>query len=461
MASRRLLVIRELLASCFKMLEASIGVQNMMQRAFCGRLRNRTGMESMPSFRGNPITGIEGNPQAIWEFGRSCEKWSLLLDSAGQIAKKLDTQFWQGSGAEAFRRKYEFEPKRWFDGSDSFSRAADVIYRYSDTLAWALREQREAQQAWDRGFSATQLIVDAKPFLRASWSEQCVAEISLRLPPKSISAEDKGAAVRGAAYERHRNAKKQLEGAGDDAANILNEVAELAPIRRNFLENIGELLAGVGDNFDGVIAAAFNPGGALKGLSDHVHQWFTDPADAAGAALDVDGLKNSPYRWLGGMVGGGVIGRVGRFGKFGGISRHLEEHQVQGHAPKLNVGEAPRISGYHHRPGGIDSGNFKVLSITPPDKNGVYEGLVEGESSSGVKATKMSSFFPDAWSHEERREATVQAFEGRQQLGSDPHKWHGYYKGIEIQGYIDVKVDPVSAVPYNVSSSWPVYQGSK
>jgi hypothetical protein len=134
----------------------------------------------------------------------------------------------------------------------------------------------------------------------------------------------------------------------------------------------------------------------------------------------------------------------------------LEAHIFQGEAtPK-------KITGYHHRPGGIDTGTFRVTGQEPADSDGVYQATVEGHTSAGTHAVKAyTTFFPNAWTRNEVRRAIHAAFHGRHDVRNAkgaviPRKWEGTYRGVRVQGYLRPGTDPCAATLDDVATAYLV-----
>lgn len=135
----------------------------------------------------------------------------------------------------------------------------------------------------------------------------------------------------------------------------------------------------------------------------------------------------------------------------------LEEHIFEGHArPK-------KITGYHHRPGGFDRGQFRVIDQEMPAGNGVYEGTVEGRTSRGNPVRKSyTTFFPDAWDRDTVRRAVRAAFAERKPVLNDkgvaiPRKWEGAYQGIRIEGFIKPDTEFDQATSSDIATAYPVF----
>jgi len=138
-------------------------------------------------------------------------------------------------------------------------------------------------------------------------------------------------------------------------------------------------------------------------------------------------------------------------------SPHLRDHIFLGHIkPK-------RITGYHSRPGGVDTGSARVTSTTPVGDTGVYRAVYQQldengdplRNSKGQELLKESTFFPDAWSAKQVEEAIGKSFEKFRLTGRlDAHggKFEGTVDGIAIEGYYGF--DETTGV-YEVVTAYP------
>ena len=80
--------------------------------------------------------------------------------------------------------------------------------------------------------------------------------------------------------------------------------------------------------------------------------------------------------------------------KFPEISVSSRNHILKG-----EILAGGKITGYHHRFGGQDSGSLKLVRILgrSSGKNKSYNGIVEYIDGNGKRHTKKSSFFPNSW----------------------------------------------------------------
>jgi uncharacterized protein YukE len=412
----------------------------------------------------NPKELIPGNSEEIRDLVRSLRSYGHALEDVGKGLRTVDDGGWQGKAADAFRARYEGEPKRWLEASDAFLDAADALEGYADTLDWAQAQAAEAIKLWNDGDLRTQAAAVSDPSLLMGHSQDQLASL-LGTQTLPIVAGDPGAELKLKGREVLARARHQLSDAGDGAALTVGNARDLAPPNPTFWQNVQGFFGGAVDEVKST-ASLLDPrnwGTVATGISQLIELATHDPGAAARYAFDYETMRDDPSRWIGGMLAGSLLGKgVGRFGKvgkFGKLSDRLGEHVFYGHS------RPGRIVGYHHRPSGADAGEFRVVEIRkPPDRNGVYEARVEGPTEEGYIGYKNSTFFPDSWSQGEVQDAIQQAFENRQPVydraGAPlPHKWQGMYNGVRVEGMYQYGTDFNSGKLYDVATAYPKYGG--
>lgn len=130
-----------------------------------------------------------------------------------------------------------------------------------------------------------------------------------------------------------------------------------------------------------------------------------------------------------------------------------EKHIFEGEI-KTDKDGIKRAVGFHHRPGGIDPPNTRLIGTpTPFGTQGAYRGrveLIDPGTGAPVPKRDESTFFPDNWS----REKVLAEIEGafRHKLPSDPKTsvdvWRGVSpSGVMLTGYADDTGKVVTAFP--------------
>ena len=102
-------------------------------------------------------------------------------------------------------------------------------------------------------------------------------------------------------------------------------------------------------------------------------------------------------------------------------------------------------SGYHYSMISDAKGKIVEGSESALDKNGLYTAKVEVD---GHPKNGFSTFFPDKWSPQQVVDAIAAAREDALKTGKMSGDYHvGYYKGIQINLYLDKKDRVVTAFP--------------
>lgn len=133
------------------------------------------------------------------------------------------------------------------------------------------------------------------------------------------------------------------------------------------------------------------------------------------------------------LTGGGSVSQQGQSNNgqskslSGGKSSHPTSKQWSSTKPEINqwhvfdgeINRSGKPTGYHSRPGGIDAGNARVVSINDkPNRAGVYTAKVEVRDGNQWK-TKNSSFFPDSLSQGEVIDAVLNAYKNNKNSNGD------------------------------------------
>lgn len=162
----------------------------------------------------------------------------------------------------------------------------------------------------------------------------------------------------------------------------------------------------------------------------------------------------------------GTVPQAGEAPAEGGEQRplppELEQHVFDGEIKTDRDGDY-YASGYHHREGGVDQGDFTVdeSAVTPTDSHGVYEAEFSGTAPDGTEISKTSSFFPDSYSRDDVRGAVREAFDNRAESSStNPRQWEGVAgDGMTIQGYVRPGTTVADATEDDIKTAYPVWEG--
>ena len=104
------------------------------------------------------------------------------------------------------------------------------------------------------------------------------------------------------------------------------------------------------------------------------------------------------------------------------------------------VGPSGRPTGGHSRPGGVDPPDRRMGRRGPDRPTGGYDGFEIGYRRPDGRWTsrQASTFFPDAWTEDDVREAVREAWNdpgGRRR--PDVRRWSGTARGLAIGGYFE------------------------
>jgi len=247
----------------------------------------------------DPIVLVPGNVSAVVSRMYDLGDYATSLGEAGSGLTCIDTrEHWQGDAAEAFRERYQGEPKRWVVAGDCFADTASALDSYSWTLKWAQGKASEAIEEWARGVARTES--DKKAFAKAE--EDARREAARSGVPVVIGAfVDGGESIRQAARELLADARRQLGDVARDAAAKIRAACEPAPAAPTWLDAVGDGLGWLGGEAQdvGIVAAngLASVGNAMLGHLDDVGLLLAGLGMAAAGA--------------GGELGGGALDATG------------------------------------------------------------------------------------------------------------------------------------------------------
>ncbi len=111
------------------------------------------------------------------------------------------------------------------------------------------------------------------------------------------------------------------------------------------------------------------------------------------------------------------------------------------------------LEGYHHREGGVDSGEAKLISKGRTDGDKVYTGSWNQD---GPYEDKYSTFFPDGYSKDDVRGAIREAFDNRSAT-EKPDQWVGTTsRGLTIRGYVSKGTSLDDATEDDITTAHPI-----
>src|SRR5882724_5212091 len=218
----------------------------------------------------DPRALVSGVPEAVDENVRVLRGRAEHAEQTAVRLKSIDFGDWRGPAADAFHKKYSYQPNKWFAAADSFDTAADALEDYAATLRWAQNQAGEAIALWNQGQTATQQAAIQHDALVAD-----AAAHNLCIPANFV---DPGEAHRAAARDLLNRARTQLNDVGNDTGQTLREEAAKAPKNPSWLEQA----------VDAVVDVAEDIGEAAVDLAENIVDHLDDVAlAAAGVGLTV------------------------------------------------------------------------------------------------------------------------------------------------------------------------------
>ncbi|GGZ56033.1 putative T7SS-secreted protein [Streptomyces bluensis] len=281
-------------------------------RDFGEGLNNRLGGDVAERELGeseDPKELIHGSPEALNARARHLRDFSRAFDSVGQGLRKLDSGGWEGEAADAFRAKFDMQPKQWLAAADACAEAAGAVEAYADTVRWAQQQAQTAIEAFRTAREAYRQAADAhnakvEAFNQAAERYNAAALAGRNPGPRPTEPgtfTDPSVAARREAVEILEEARRQRTGAARDAQRRLAGALELAPPKPEFTDRVG---ANVADAFVGAqLNSVHVLGGLLKGGADAVKLARTvNPMDSYNLTHPGEWLQNSNML-LAGLVG--------------------------------------------------------------------------------------------------------------------------------------------------------------
>ncbi|MGW7727335.1 putative T7SS-secreted protein [Streptomyces canus] len=257
----------------------------------------------------DPKELVHGSEPALRERAGHLRKFAGAFENVGQGMRSLDPGEWRGQAADAFRAKFDVQPKQWLTAADACTSAAAALEAYADTVAWAqgraqaaIETYRAAQDASRRAADAYDAQVSA--YNRAAERYNATAEAGGDpgvKPTKPGDFVDPGTAGRQEAQDILSDARSQRTDAAGDARRKMAAALESAPPKPEFTDRMG---ADAADLFVGTqLNSVHVAGGLLRGGTDMLKLARTvNPLDPYNLTHPGDWGKNSQLL-LAGLVG--------------------------------------------------------------------------------------------------------------------------------------------------------------
>ncbi|WP_078851930.1 putative T7SS-secreted protein [Streptomyces sp. NRRL B-3229] len=257
----------------------------------------------------DPRELIHGSAGALRERAGHLRKFAAAFENVGQGMRSLDPGEWRGRAADAFRAKFDVQPKQWLTAADACTAAAGALESYAETVTWAQGQARAAietyRQAQETSRKAREAYnAKAKAYTQAA--EQYNAKASAGQDPGAKPTDpgeyvDPGTAGREEAQEILTRARAQRAEAADQARRKVAAALESAPPKPEFTDRMG---ADAADLFVGTqLNSVHVLGGLLRGGTDVLKLARTvNPLDPYNLTHPGEWSKNSSLL-LAGLVG--------------------------------------------------------------------------------------------------------------------------------------------------------------
>ncbi|MER7566223.1 putative T7SS-secreted protein [Streptomyces sp. NPDC097941] len=257
----------------------------------------------------DPKELVHGSEPALRERAGHLRKFAAAFENVGQGMRSLDPGEWRGQAADAFRAKFDVQPKQWLTAADACTAAAGALDAYADTVRWAQQQAQAAIDAYRRAQDASRRAADAydakvTAYNQAADRYSATAEAGGdpgAKPTKPGDFVDPGTAGREEAQEILSHARRLRTDAAQDARRKLAAALESAPPKPEFTDRLG---AGAADLFVGTqLNSVHVLGGLLRGGTDMLKLARTvNPLDPYNLTHPGEWTKNSQLL-LAGLVG--------------------------------------------------------------------------------------------------------------------------------------------------------------
>jgi hypothetical protein len=385
----------------------------------------------------DPKELVPGEPELIWQLADSYGSIGVAFEDIGRGLRSIDDGGWQGAAAAAFHDSFDWQPRRFLEAADAFVTAAVALDTYASALNWA---QRQAAEAIAMARDDTPALRE-EPTLTVTQQVELAGVVTTGTDTPDLPREARESPRAAVGDVLHR-ALDQVSRVGREAAKKIRAASRLAPESRRVWQAV-RTVAPPAPRL--TVLATITKGHAVPDVATTVRQH-----------LDHDTLRDNPGTWMAGMA----RTRLRRLG-LNQLSPRLKQHLFEGLAKKRKRGVGYREVGYHHREGGVDAGQIRVVKIVAgPDANGVYRARIAGPKTAGSSEVRTNTFFPDSWTRDDVLRAVRLAFHNRSHCAD--RKWRGQAFGLTIEGYVEVTDPPMnarSARLYHVVTAYPIYDG--
>lgn len=251
----------------------------------------------------DPTDLVHGDPSAIEGTATRLRAFAAAFAETARGLRDLDTTYWTGRAADAFRQRYQNYSPRWCAADDASAAAASAWQHYAEAVRAAQQQAGEAIARYEQGVQTTAQAKAGYQQAVATYQQQAntyTRAIASGGNPGPVPAApgpftDPGAPARQQAQDLLDRARRQRDAAADHAAQQISATLGLAPATPTFTQRLTNDLA------DAVTIAAVSDlhvtGGVIKGVGDLGKSVRSiapiDPYNATHPAAYVDGLSTT------------------------------------------------------------------------------------------------------------------------------------------------------------------------
>ncbi|WP_051782156.1 MULTISPECIES: putative T7SS-secreted protein [unclassified Streptomyces] len=185
--------------------------------------------------------------------------------TVGKGLKGLGGDGLKGASADAFREAIAKEPPRWFEAAEAFSKAAEAMGRFADTVEWAQGQAKEALEEYNKAKNVSR---DARTAYNKSITDYkaAVEDKKDTLPPRPADDfTDPADPLFKAADDKLQTARKQRNEVAETARKAVRAARDAAPPKPSYAEQLKDGM----DYLD--LAKTHLAGGVVKGTAGLVN----------------------------------------------------------------------------------------------------------------------------------------------------------------------------------------------
>ncbi|MBZ4014292.1 putative T7SS-secreted protein, partial [Streptomyces purpurogeneiscleroticus] len=274
----------------------------------------------------DPKKLVHGSADKIRATAKNLSDFQKAFDKVASGMRQLDSGEWRGESADAFRKKFAMHPAKWAHAADACEKASKALSDFAETVHWAqqqaqvaINEYKKGQEATDkaRAAHARDVTAYAKDLQTYKDAQEAGKDPGKRPTDPGDFTHDPGEALRNAARDKLKHARKQRNTAGAHAVTHVDAALAHAPAEPEFTDRLGmeaydkvqgaptELLHTAG----GFTKGAFGLLSFARSISPMDSYNVSHPAEYAmtlnSTAAGLVGMANHPERLPAAIVGTG------------------------------------------------------------------------------------------------------------------------------------------------------------